>query len=340
MHFRVRFAGAFVALCVTTAAVAQSPLDELRSAPDRDKLATWIQGRVQTIVTSGATAGQAALELRSEFNGPDPFRAMYAQILLEQTRARLRETRGPAAARLLAAAAGLGEGAAAELTPLLSEALAHPDAGARAAAAAGLRSLRARLAPGGPAFGTAVAALRKAGRTEASHGALKAIYLALDYSDAGAAPAEPRVLAEALADILDARAARLDANSPLWDSADPAGLRALLAVRAHLDDAGRKKAALAAGRMLRHAAAHYISGARPLIDVKDDAGAILVTARDAAENVIEDADRALRELLDAPTGPNVANGMKRGRREEVRDEFNRWNELLRTAAGSDVGALP
>ncbi|MBK8913384.1 MAG: hypothetical protein IPM64_02080 [Phycisphaerales bacterium] len=340
MHHQRPITAALVALLLTTTALAQNPLDELRTTPDRDRLATWIQGRVQTIATGGATAGQAALELRTEFTGPDAFRTLYAQILLEQTRARLTETRGPAAARLLAAAAVVGETATAEIVPILTDALAHPDPGARAAAAAGLRSLRAKLAPGGPPFTSAVAALRRAGRTEASQGALKAIYLALDYSDAGTPPAEPRALAEALADIIEARAARLEAGSPLWDSADPAGLRALLAVRTHLDDAGRKKAALASARLLRHAATHYISGPRPLIDVKDDAAPMLVAARDAAENVIEDADRAVRELLDAPTGPNVANGMKRGRREEVRDEFNRWNELLRTAVGSDAGALP
>lgn len=309
-----------------------SPLEELRANPDREKLAAWITNRVQTIATNAPTAGQAAHELRSEYTGPEAFRTQYAQVTIEQVRTKLRDAKGPGAARLITVLSALAEAPVADVSAPLLEALAHADPAVRAAAAAGLRALRSKLT--GPAFSAAVSALREAARKETSGGALKMEYLALDFSDVPAA--DQRAAADALLDVLDARARQYTATG--GDGADSYGLRTALALRNQLDDAGRRRLVGAAGRMLKASVARYADGERPLMNVKDDGPVPLVAARDGAELVIEEAERVIRELLGATTGPNVSNGMRRGRADEMNTEMARWTEQIKESTGVDLAS--
>lgn len=316
-----------------------SPLDEIRANPDREKLTAWIRDRVHTIATNGATAGQASGELRTEYTGPDAFKNMFAQVSIEQVRAELRGAKGPGAGRLVTVLIGLPDAPATELTPIFVEGMASEEAGVRAACASGLRVLRSKIGAAGPLLSTVIPAVRDAAKKETSAGALKAEYLALEYGEAGVTVSDPRAVLDAYVDILDSRAAQFAANTPKADGADHVGIRAALAFKAQLDDAGRKKFAAAAARMLKFAVARYAGGDHPLLKVKDDGPAALVAARDNAELLIEEAERAVRELLSATTGPNVATAMKKGKADEMKAEMDRWVEPVKTATGVDIGAL-
>lgn len=300
---------------------------------DRAALRTWIDERLAALGgDSPAAAATAAGELRgATSSGTAGFRDAYLAALSEAVRNAYKNASLAGAARMIAVLAAFNDAAAA---PTLIDALRDERAAVRAAAAAGLRELRAK--GGGAAAGDALAALREAGKHETAGPALKAIYQAL----APAAGGDAKVGTAAVLEVLEARAevyASPPAGGVPGEGAELAALSALDKQRKALSEDEKKRYIAALATLLRFSVDRYHA---ELYAVRDKVSSPRqIELRNATELVIEDCETQLADLLGLgkDKAPSVINAMKNMKEESQRVELviqmNKWAELLEKATG-------
>ncbi|MGE0480964.1 MAG: hypothetical protein AB7Q17_10885, partial [Phycisphaerae bacterium] len=288
--------------CGTAAAFAQqpapaaNPLEPLRTKAalvdeDRNVLRSWLTQRVTALASDDGSA--AAGEMRTEYAGTPAFKEAFAAISIELIRGRLKAAGPPAAARMLAVIAAMGDAPADAASTLYLEALQDERPAVRAAAAAGLRNLRQRLVlAGAGAVTSAVHALRDAGKKETSASTLRLIYHALNYPDAAPNPPELKAISTAVLDLLEARAAQHDSGDVNASGADVVGLRVAAKLRPQLSDDEQKRYTGVLARVLRAGVLRYTTGEPRLGDVQDaTASPLVLDERDRTEIRMEEAEK-------------------------------------------------
>ncbi|MBL8877578.1 MAG: hypothetical protein JNG88_00535 [Phycisphaerales bacterium] len=330
---------------------APSPLDALRTKTgltdeDRAAIRNWVSPRTAALVSD--SPGNAFSELRGAATGASAdFRGAFATACIDQTRAAYKNASVRAASQLITLVHSIPDAPLDAATALLFEALKDDRPSVRTAAATGLRDLRQRIATAGAAALSAdLGALRDAAKRESADAVLKMIYHAMNFPDAIPNPPEPRANAQAILEVLDARAALYESGKSRTESADAAGLRAIgmpgpsgsAALIAALDDAERKRLSIAAGKMLRHAVRRYVSGPQPLIEVRAKTrNPQVADQRDRVELLIEESERLLGELLQLKPPPAAFERIRRGRNAtEIVIEVNKWADKLQETANVDV----
>lgn len=335
------------AICGAASAFAQqpapaaNPLEPLRSKAaladeDRNALRNWVTQRVTAL--AGDDGSAAAAEMRTEFAGTPAFKEAFASISIELVRGKLKAATPPAAARMLAVIAAMGDAPADAAATLYIEALQDERPAVRAAAAAGLRNLRPRLVlAGAGAVTSAVHALRDAGKKETSASTLRLIYQALNYPDAAPNPPELKAIATAVLDLLEARAAQHDSGDAKAPGADVVGLRVAAKLRPQMSEDEQKRYTGVLARVLRAGVLRYTTGEPRLVDVQDASASPLVTdERDRTEILIEEAEKQLTEIVGAKNAANVADRMRKRRAGEMRVELNKWAAKLKDTIGRDL----
>lgn len=342
---RVTFLVALAAWAAVGAAQqpATGPLDAQRgkSALTPDDIAAikaWLSERIDAVGRGDAGSGEALAQLRAAYDGTPVFKEAFAAATIEAVRGRYRSLKTEGAARLLILVSTLG---VADGGGLLCEALSDERAAVRFSAAAGLRTLRPRLAlAGGDFVGRALQALRESGKKETSRRTLEIIYRAISYADLPSPP-DPRPHAAALLDLLESRAEQHAKLSVTAEGADVVGLEVAAALRAGFSDEERKRLAVAVGRMLRFAVWRYVAGDAPLSKIGVKATAAdnpLVDVRNATELLIEEAERRLVELT-APGNPvpNITEQMKKAvDTTQMKIQMDAWATHLQRVLGVDV----
>jgi len=352
MHRTSRFLLAMVMLVVGAAGrlVAQQPvgpLDQLAplqakntlSEEEQATLRTWVEQRVLAIAAGDPVgANQPAREIRSNHKGTDGFKQLYAAVCVEAVRAAYHQAARDGAARLIALLNTMNEPATA---PLLLEALRDERTPVRTAAAIGLRNLRDKLGrAGGNVLAETLNALQAAGSRETSVVTLEQIYRALDYSTAGAGP-DPRATAAALLDLLEARAQGYAAGQVKAEGGDRPGLEAIGRLLGQLDEAARRRLAIAVARMLRYSVERYAS---ELYNVREQTSSpVQVALRDRMELLIAEAEQLLAKLTPAPADEGfktitvrMQESKEADKPTEMKIAMNRWAELLQQRFQIDV----
>lgn len=310
------------------------------SDEDKTQLKNWIVERVDKIVNqsrddhaSMAAAASAAVDLRKERpQASQGFRDAYAAQLIEVISPVYKGAKMVASAQLVTILAGLRDMTAEKV---LLEALGHEQPAVRAAAASGLRGLRAKLAAAGaPALNEATAALRDAGKKESSTVALKTMYEAMNIREAVPAnPPDPKRTAADILDLIDARSEQYASKKVKAEGAEVLGLAVMNGYVANLSDAEKDRLVIAVSRMLVYTVQRYIN---ELSDVHDKTSApLLVEARNNAELLIESCERMLKDLVkpQAPA-PDLVKILREGEKEEgerrakLRAEMGKWSQIL------------
>lgn len=330
---------------------APSPMEALRNKTgltdeDRAAIRNWVSPRVAGLVSE--TPGNAFAEIRSASAGASAeFRSALAANCIEQARAAYKSASLRAAAQLISLVHSIPDAPLDPASALLFEALKDERPGVRMAAATGLRDLRQRIATAGAAALSAnLSALRDAGKRESADAVLKMIYQAMNLPEAIPTPPEPKANAQALLELLEARAALYEAGKARTESADTAGLRAIgtpgpsgsASLLTALDDAERKRLSVAVGKMLRHAIRRYVHGTPPLIESRTKTrNPQVAEQRDRVELLIEECERQLGELLQLKPPPAAFERIRRGRNAtEIVIEMNKWADKLQETASVDV----
>jgi hypothetical protein len=327
-------------------ALAQSPptprdvLTDLRAKPslteeDRGTIRAWIEERLVAVAEASESTERATAELRQAPSEAGPaFREAYAGILTDAVRQRFRTAPAGGAARMIALLSALNEP---QTHPVLLEAIRDERSGVRAAAAVGLRNLRAKLSGlGGAYVSDTFAALREAGRRESSAPVLRTIYQALDYPETVPNPPDPRANVGALLDVLEARAELYASGSLTAEGAETTGLRAVMDFRKLLTEDDRKRLLTCLGRMLRYAVARYANDRLYL--VRDRVGSpAAIELRNNTELLIEECEALLAELLAPAKAPSIAATLRNIKsdsdRVNMKLEMNKWAELVERAVG-------
>lgn len=311
------------------------------SEDEKAQLKAWIVERVDKIVNqsrddhaSTAAAATAAADLRKERPSATPgFREVYVALCVEVMSPVYKGAKMVASAQLVTILAGLREMAASKV---LLEALGHEQPAVRAAAASGLRGLRAKLAAAGaPVLNEALAALREAGRRESSQVALKAIYGAMNVREAVQSHPDPKRNATDLLDLLEARSEQYASKKVKGEGAEVLGLAVMNGYVSNLGDAEKDRLVIAAARMMLHAVQRYVD---ELSDVHDKTSApLLVEARNNAELLIEGCEKLLKELIKpAAPAPDLTRELRASEKDEgekrtkLRQEMAKWSQVLST----------
>lgn len=298
---------------------------------ERGILRSWLTEKLNAIV---AGTGSAAAAIRDEHSkGSDGFKQALASAAVELTEPAYKSAKLGPAAQLMALVASFGELSAQKL---LVAALADERVGIRTAGAIGLANLRTKLASaGGGALTESIDALREAAKKESSGAALKAIYHALNFPEAGAT-VDGKVLGAALVDILAARAEQYASDKPKADAADTPGLELVGRYEKDLGDAEKTRLMESAATMLRYGVLRYTGG---LGKVGNTSGSALVQLRNDTELLIEQSEARLLTLLNPTDKPNVADVMKKtGDPAAMKTQLNKWADLLRGPTGKDFSA--
>lgn len=324
----------------TTPAQPASPLEPLRAKAviadeDRAAIRNWLDPRITALASD--TPGNAAAELRAEYGGTPAFKEAFAGIAIELARAALKKASPTAGGRVLASIGALADAPADAVSALMIENLKDERVAVRLAAAVGLRNLRTRLAPAGGGFvGNAVNALRDAGKSESSAAVLRVIYQALNYPEVVPSPPEPRVIAAAVADLLESRVKEYGRSDVRAEGAEVVGLRTAGAVRGSFDDDEKKRVTSAAATLLKYGVTRYTRGAAPLMKVRDGAGRALVEQRDNTELLIEEAEKLLTELTGIKPAQSVTEQMRKAKDTEMRVALKAWAAQLKEKAGVEL----
>jgi hypothetical protein len=324
----------------TGAAKAQEPGGELTAIRAKTDLTDEDRGLIRAFVSQRVTkasdadpavARQAADELRSGFEGSDAFKREYATAALEAITAAYKNAPLPAATRLLAVVNAFN---LLEAQNLLLEALKDDRVGVRAAAAAGLRNLRPKIAAAGrDAFVKVLDGLKEAGKREKSRETLRTIYAALNYFELSSSP-DTKADLGALLDLLDARARLYASGNVTALGADDTGLRVAQLVKT-LDDAERQRLIVDTATMMKYAIKQYTSPTSNLTDVAEDASRELVETRNGIERLIEVGEKILTDLVKPEKAPAVAESMRKGKTDDMRSEWQKWVPLLQKAVNQD-----
>jgi hypothetical protein len=299
---------------------------------DRGLIRTFVSQRVTTAAdTDAAAARQAADDLRAGFDGSDAFKREYAAAAIEAITAAYKTAPLPAATRLLAV---LNSFNLLESQNLLLEALKDDRVGVRAAAAAGLRNLRPKIAAAGrDVFVKVLDALKEAGKREKSRDTLRTIYAAMDYFEAPSSPDAKADLA-ALLELLDARARQYAAGKVAALGADDMGLR-MAQLAKNLDDTERQRLIVDVATMMKYAIEQYTSPTATWTEAPDDASHELLETRNGLERLIEVGEKMLTDLVKPEKAPAIAENMRKGNTEDMRSEWQKWVPLLQKAVNQD-----
>ncbi|TWT44869.1 hypothetical protein RAS1_12870 [Phycisphaerae bacterium RAS1] len=338
------FLVSLLALAAVAAAQQPSgaPLEAQRGKPaltadDVAAIKTWLSERVDAVGQGDAGSGEALTQLRTAYDGTPAFKEAFAAATIEAVRGKYKLLKTDGAARLLILVSTLG---VADGGSLLAEALADERAAARFSAAAGLRTLRPRLAlAGGEYVSRALQALRDGGKKETSRRTLEIIYRAMSYAELPSPP-DPKPHAAALLDVLESRAEQYAKLAVSAEGADVVGLETAAALKAGFSDEEKKRLAVVAAKMLRYAVWRYVAGDAPLSKVGVKATAAdnpLVDVRNATELLIEEAEKRLVELT-APSNPipNITEQMKKSAdTTQMKIQMDAWATHLQRALGMD-----
>ncbi len=306
------------------------------SDEDRAQIRNFVAERVGTIVTG--PAGQtrpAGDELRDGYSGSDVFKREYLGACLEAIGSAYKQAGTVSATRLVTI---LNSFQAAESSPLLIEALRDERVGVRAAAAIGLRGLRAKVAANRDAYQRVLDELKQAGKKERSPTALKAIYEAMNYADIPAAPDQKGNLS-ALLEVLEARAGLYGSTDQVPGlGADEVGLKAAQSLAKATEDAERQRLLVVAATIMRYAVWQYVSSA-----VTGPPGQYTTREarqqQEALERLILVGEELLAGLLKPEKPPAVADYMKKANVEEMKAQWQSWVELLQKTVNRDF-SLP
>lgn len=316
----------------------EDALSDLRGAgavtdEGRTQIRAFVVERVGAITRNDpALSGPAAEALRAAHAGPEGFQQAYAAVATEVINGAYQRAELVPATRLLAIATTFNN---AVTQPMFTEALQDERVGVRAAAAVGLRSLRAQIAQtGGETFGNVVARLKAVGEREKSTKTLKTIYEALNYATLGAPP-DREVAATAVLELLESRIRQYGGNARQVPAAgaDDAGLSVALAFRAQYDEAERRRLLDVTARMMKFAIEEYRSPEKKLHELDDNSSQALRDYRDAMERIVLVGEQVLQTLLTPDTPPEVMEQLEDKALAEAVNAWNAWAELL-------AGTLP
>lgn len=312
---------------------AQDPLDTLRQKTpltdeDRGVIRQWVSQQVQTVISEAGSDSVAALTaLRNGANDAGAaFRSDYITACVETVAAGMVQAPLKPAARLLTVFYNFDDPTTVRV---FVEALRDKRAAIRACGAAGLRRLAGKLATEGAAsINPVLTALRDAGRAEKSSAVLQAIYRAMDYANLPDA-AEPRAVAAAVLELLEARAANYTIGQTASAAgADIDGLQILNSQRITLDDAQQRRLTIVVAKMLRYCVWRYASAS----DLHRPKEPNLVVVRNQLEIFIGGAEQQLIKL--GQRGPSIAEAIKGG--EDLIDTWNQWAAAMQEAVGEDL----
>lgn len=301
------------------------------SDEERATVRTWLAERTQAVVAGkGDTSA-----IRIEHTGSSQFKEMFASAAVEVMAPSIKSADPVKAASLVALVAGMAE---TSTQRFLADALADSRAPVRAAAIAGLRTIRAKLGAGGNP-GEITDALREAGKKETSGGALRLIYGAFNPADAAGLDAKP--LLAALLDLLDARATvYANAKSPNdipGEAVDVAGIAIGAANAKNLSEAEAAKLASATAKILKHAMTRYVRG---LSKVNDRSSAAMFELRNQTELLIDEAEKVLTETLKPQAAPAMSAPLRAGdKMADLKTEYGKWAKIVQEKLSLDI-SLP
>lgn len=329
-------------LCLVGPAIAQiaePPLAPLRAKDtlteeDRKALRTWMSERVNAITSGDVLAGQTAVnQVRQvvEAESTTGFSEAFETVAITAVRGSYRNAELRQAAQLVGL---LNLVNATDASAVFVEALQDQRAAVRAAAAAGIRNIRAKLAQAGGDYITrSVNALREAGTRETSTETLRLIYLALDFSDLPAASAAK----EGFLAVMDARARQYaNPESVRGAFADSTAMKVGERYLPRMSDGERQRFARAAARMLRYGVQRY-TGADGLGKLSPDVqSSRLRTQRKSIERLITHAEDALVKAMAPQDPPAVREQMQQAQLVNMRIGMNEWAKIVREPLGIDV----
>ncbi|MFQ5805191.1 MAG: hypothetical protein ACE5I3_01935 [Phycisphaerae bacterium] len=335
-------------LCVAPPATAQEPpgqQDAVKSLQnksvltdeDRATLRAWVEERVQLIVAGEPRdAATAVKELRRRYAGTDGFKEAYATVSAEMIGSAYKQAQRDSAARLIAVLNTLNHQASYKL---LIDALGDRRVPVRTTAAIGLRRLQKELVrAGGNVFAESIAALREAGKRETSPVALQLIYRAMDYTEVGANPPDPKANALALLELLEARGEQYGARSVKAEGADRPGLELAGKLSGQMDEQGRQRLIIASAKMLHYGVTQYTSELHKIRDKTSSPVQIALRNRmelfiAATEELLvkltspEEFRTVTAEMQEKPEGPKVT---------DMKIAMDKWADLLQERYQIDV----
>lgn len=293
---------------------------------DRQVIRRAIDHRLADVVAG--TAGQAISQLRDDAKGSNAFREAYAGAIVDAVGQAYKTAKLVPATQLIALLGSMNE---AVTQRVLIEALTDKRPAVRTAAAVGLRNLHAKLAQlGGAYFTDTLNALKDAGKAETSTVALKAIYLAMNFAEGGAASPDPKANVAAVLEVLDERAGKQYAAGVIKaEGADTAGIEAVIALKSGLSDAERDRFLIAVGRIMSRSVTIY---ANELAGAKGSLTGAVIDRRNAYEQLIEECERILADQIKPKTVPALAKAMQSSegssKSTDMKNQMKEWAKIL------------
>lgn len=302
------------------------------STEDRNRVRQWVDQRVAAIVGNERMASQEAIkEFRDNARGSDAFLEALTDATVAAVGSAYKNAKRVAAVRLIVALNVLNRAATQEV---LIEALRDKRPSVRAAAAVGLRGLRAQLALAGGNFVTkTLSALSEAGKRESSGATLKEIYLAMNFPAAVPSPPDPAGNVAAVLGLLEARAAQYETGKVRAVGADHTGLQLAGALRASMNEADRRRLTIVLGKMLKHAVERYAGELHKVRDKTSSPAQIAI--RNGYELLIVEGERRLGELFTRQTPAGVVTQMRQAHPTEMKIDWAEWAKLLQKEVGID-----
>ncbi len=309
----------------------RSPLTE----EDRTAVRAFIDQRVAQVVGQDPAATQAAAQaLRTNYAGSDDFKKTYAAMCIEAFNAAMNQAEVAPAARLLTI---LNTFSVAEAQPLFSDALQDARAGVRAAAAAGLRTLRPTTAQAGAQpYASALNALKEAAKKEKSRDALRTMYAAMDYSDVPRAP-DLKTDVSAVLEVLEERAKPYAARQDVPGlGADDAGLAVGEKLLKTMSPEERKRLTVVVGTMVRYAVEQFTADPQRFTTLHDATGSrLVIEQRNSLERLVLVGEKLLATLLTPKTAPGVMDAMRKLDTKAMRLQWKDWATLLQATVNQD-----
>lgn len=329
---------------------AEGPLAELRNKDaltdeERSTIRNWVTEQIGAVATSDAVGGAAAFErLKQARTGSNAYGEVYLETALPAISSAYQKAQPVAAARLVTLLSLFQDVRALDT---LLQALRDERTAVRAAAVIGLRSLRNQIATDPGRYQRVLSALVEAGKRETSAQTLRLLYAAMDFSQVQPRPNVEQNI-NAFLDLLDARVEQFGSSGLVpADGAETEALEIGGRLRQGMNEAQRRRYAIALARTMQYAVQRYTGGESPLALVRErTSGPDTVALRNAMEQIIARAEEQLRALLNPEDVPRLTQTMERtpkARRAELADiinDMNRWADFLRTSLELDLRIAP
>ncbi len=297
---------------------------------EKKQLRTWIEQRVQAIVTVEGGNATAARELRSAYaKGTAEFKDTFAQAYLAVIDAAYKRAKDAPAAQLIAIANTLDK---VEAYKALLKALSNQRVPVRTAAAIGLRRLRPKLAAAGdPAFSQTIQALADAAAKETSAITLGILYEAMDYTAVGRGVPSRKTIATALLHVLESRGKQYQTGKVSAAAADGPGLRLAAKLAGQYAEEEKTRLIGAAAAMLAFGVERY-TGDLYKVDEKT-ASPVRIAMRNRFEQFIVDSEALLETLAKPAEKPGVAVAMETSTQDNKRiamtNAMKKWAAFLK-----------